>query len=140
MVNNIFQSRHLYQRKQEKSARKLPGYFDVCYISWKSSSLLCGLDSVQIPWSSKFGVYLGVRTCELFLCFVPFVFLGSFVLTSCFLCFTSPLSLTSSYTVDEPKYGCTCALRVFVPIDFFQLLLEHILFPTDNRPFAIRGM
>ena len=81
MVNNIFQSSRFYQRKQ-KSARKLPGYFDVCYLSWKSSSLLCGLDSVQIRLSSK--------------------------------------------------YGCTCALRLFVPIGFFQLLLEHILFPTDN--------
>lgn len=28
------------------------------------------------------GVYLGVRTCEHFLCLKPFVFLGSFVLTS----------------------------------------------------------
>ena len=27
-------------------------------------------------------VYLGVRNCELFLCFVPFVFLGFIVLTS----------------------------------------------------------
>ena len=29
-------------------------------------------------------VYLGVRTCELFLCFAPFVFLRSIVLTSLF--------------------------------------------------------
>ena len=29
-------------------------------------------------------VYLGVRTCELFLCFVPFVFLDFIVLTSLF--------------------------------------------------------
>ena len=29
-------------------------------------------------------VYFGVRTCELFLCFTPFVFLGSIVLTSLF--------------------------------------------------------
>ena len=46
-------------------------------------------------------VYLGVRTCELFLCFVPFVFLG-FIVLSCFVCFTSPVSLTGSYTEDEP--------------------------------------
>ena len=32
-------------------------------------------------------VYLGVRTCELFLCFVPFVFLGFIVLTSLFSLF-----------------------------------------------------
>ena len=32
-------------------------------------------------------VYLGVRTCELFLCFAPFVFLGSIVFTSLFSLF-----------------------------------------------------
>ena len=32
--------------------------------------------------SVDFRVYLGVRTCELFLCFEPFVFLRSIVLTS----------------------------------------------------------
>ena len=37
--------------------------------------------------SSKFRVYLGVRTCELFLCFVPFVFLGFVVVTSLFSLF-----------------------------------------------------
>ena len=47
------------------------------------------------------GVYLGVRTWELFLCFTPFVFLGSFL---CWLlCFTSPVSPTGSYTKDEPQ-------------------------------------
>ena len=48
-------------------------------------------------------VYLGVGTWELFLCFVPFVFLG-FLLwwLICFLCFTSPESWTGSYTEDEP--------------------------------------
>ena len=34
-----------------------------------------------------FQVYLGVRTCELFLCFAPFVFLGSTVFTSLFSLF-----------------------------------------------------
>ena len=33
---------------------------------------------------SKQRIYLGVRTCELFLCFAPFVFLGPIVLTSLF--------------------------------------------------------
>ena len=48
-------------------------------------------------------VCLGVGTWELFLCFVPFVFLGFIVLTSLFSkCFTSPVSLTGSYTEDEP--------------------------------------
>ena len=48
------------------------------------------------------GVYLGVITCELFLCFAPLVFLGSVVFTSLFSLFTSPLRLTGSYTEDEP--------------------------------------
>ena len=48
-------------------------------------------------------VYLGVRTCELFLCFVPFVFLGFILLTSLFsLFYVTVMSLTGSYTVDEP--------------------------------------
>ena len=29
-----------------------------------------------------FRVYLGVKTCEVFLCFLAFIFLGSIVLTS----------------------------------------------------------
>ena len=37
--------------------------------------------------NSTLWVYLGVRTCELFLCFAPFVFLGSIVLTSLFSLF-----------------------------------------------------
>ena len=47
-------------------------------------------------------VFLGVRTCELFLFFAPFVFLRSIVLILCLLCFTSLVSLTGSYTEDEP--------------------------------------
>ena len=45
----------------------------------------------------------GVGTWELFLCSVPFVFLG-FLLwwLICFLWFTSPESWTGSYTEDEP--------------------------------------
>ena len=51
-----------------------------------------------------FRVYLGVRTCELFLCFAPFVFLGSILFTSLFSLFTSPVSLTGSYTEVEPFF------------------------------------
>ena len=53
-----------------------------------------------------FGVYLGIKTCELFLCFPALCFLGSIVLTSLFsVCFTSPgeFESTGSYTEDE-KY------------------------------------
>ena len=35
----------------------------------------------------KNGIHLGVITCELFLCFVPFVLLGTIVLTSLFSLF-----------------------------------------------------
>ena len=41
--------------------------------------------NLRIPEVNR--VYLGVRTCELFLCFAPFVFLGSIVLTSLFSLF-----------------------------------------------------
>ena len=35
----------------------------------------------------KNGIHLGVRTCELFLCFEPFVLLGTIALTSLFYLF-----------------------------------------------------
>ena len=44
--------------------------------------LFMNVDMVDTNW-----VYLGVRTCELFLCFAPFVFLGFIVLTSLFSLF-----------------------------------------------------
>ena len=47
-----------------------------------------------------FGVYLGVRTCEVFLCFVTIMmFVLSIVLTS-----TSLVNVTGSYTEDEPMF------------------------------------
>ena len=49
------------------------------------------------------GVYLGVRTCEPFLCFAPFVFLGSIVLTSLFPLFYVNREFTGFYTEDQPK-------------------------------------
>ena len=47
-------------------------------------------------------VGLGVRTCGLFLCFAPSVFRQ--VLLSLLLGLTSPVSLTGSYTKDEPIF------------------------------------
>ena len=48
-------------------------------------------------------VYLGIRTCELFLCFVAIVrvrvYLADFF---CFACFTSLVSFIGSYTEVEP--------------------------------------
>ena len=44
-------------------------------------------------------VYLGVRTCEIFLCFASFVFLaGPIVLTSLFPFFSVTWSFTGSYS------------------------------------------
>ena len=49
------------------------------------------------------GVYLGVKICEVFLCFLATIFLGSIVLTSlCIHCFTSLVSFTGFYIEDEP--------------------------------------
>ena len=53
------------------------------------------------------GVYLGVKTCEVFHSFLAIIFLGSIVLTSqrllCIHCFTSLVSFTYFYPEDEPS-------------------------------------
>ena len=63
--------------------------------------------------NTYFRVYLGVKTCEVFLCFLAIVFLGSIVLTSlwllCIHCFTSLVSFTGFYTEDEPDLTPTAA-------------------------------
>ena len=71
-----------------------------------------------VLFPNKYWAYLGVRTCELFLCFVPFFFLGFIVLTSLFSLFyvTGEFNRFSSYTEDEPKY-------------FFNLRLLTLLLP-----------
>ncbi len=55
-----------------------------------------------------FWVYLGVETCDIFLCFGAIVFLLSIVFDAlcCFVrsLFTSPVSFTGSYTEDEPFF------------------------------------
>ena len=55
-----------------------------------------------------FWVYLAVKTCEVFLCFLAIIFLGSNVLTSqwllCTHFFTSAVSFTGFYTKDEPMF------------------------------------
>ena len=57
--------------------------------------------------SQENGVYLGVKTCEVFLCFLAIILLGSIVLTSqwllCIHCFTSLESFIGFYTEDEPE-------------------------------------
>ena len=64
-----------------------------------------GMDGFQFSFNR---VYLGVNTCEVFLCFLAIIFLGSIVLTShqwllCIHCFysTSLVSFTGFYTEDE---------------------------------------
>ena len=56
----------------------------------------------------KLRLILGVKTCEVFLCFLAIVFLGSIVLTSqwllCIHCFTSLVSFTGFYTEVNPKF------------------------------------
>ena len=56
----------------------------------------------------------GVKTCEVFLCFLVFIFLGSIVLASqwllCFHCFTLPsVSFKGFYTEDAPDLMPTAA-------------------------------
>ena len=51
----------------------------------------------------NFWVSLGVRTCELFLCFVAIIRVRAIVLTS-FFCFTSLVSFTGSYTEAQPNF------------------------------------
>ena len=55
---------------------------------------------------SIFWVYLGVKTCEVFLSFVVIVRVRAIVLTSLFslICFTSLVSVTGFYTEDEPVF------------------------------------
>ena len=52
----------------------------------------------QTSEESGLGSYLDVKTCEVFLCFLAIIFLGSIVLTSqwllCIHCFTSLISFT----------------------------------------------
>ena len=50
-------------------------------------------------------VYLGVKTCEVFLCFVAIVRVRAIVLTSLFSLFTSLVRVTGFYTEDEPIYS-----------------------------------
>ena len=87
----------------------------IILLSWSSLkrehvlfSMIEGKLPRHMTWSalasnlSISGVYFGVRTCELFLCFAPFVFLRSIVLTSLFPLFYVTCEFNGSYTEDEP--------------------------------------
>ena len=66
-------------------------------LQWLNSYKCCE-NAIQV----RLGVYLGVKTCEVFLCFLAIIFLGSIVLSSqwllCIHCFTSLVSFTGFYT------------------------------------------
>ena len=71
--NVIYDIKKLFRRKQQNDwCHDLKRC--VCYQELQKNTLF-------------FRVYLCVRTCELFLCFAPFVFLGSIVFTSFFSLF-----------------------------------------------------
>ena len=60
----------------------------VCYLpSGCLLSVGVVLFALFVCYCLKLGVYLSVRTCQLFLCFAPYLFLGSIVLTSLFSSF-----------------------------------------------------
>ena len=70
-------------------------------------------DVISIINTLFFRVNLGVKTCEVFLCFLVIIFLGSIVLTSqwllCIHCFTSLVSFAGFYIEDEPDFMSTAA-------------------------------
>ena len=57
----------------------------------------------QVQVLKFFRVYVGVKTCEIFLCFVAIVRVRYIMLTSLF-CFTSLVSVPGFYTEDEPFF------------------------------------
>ena len=60
----------------------------VCYLPFGCLlSVGVVLFALFVCYCLKLGVYLSVRTCELFLCFARYVFLGSIMLTSLFSSF-----------------------------------------------------
>ena len=91
----------------------------------------------------KLRVYHGVRICELFLCFAPFVFLGCFVLTSLFFLFyvtrelnrflhrgwakTSYLRL-KVFKNHINKIAIGCLLLYFLCYLYLLLMLKAIIF------------
>lgn len=89
-------------------------------------------------WPLGRGVYLGVKTSELFpRCFLSNIFLGSIVLTShSFLCIhrsTSLVSFTGFYTEDEPRRGpCDHNLLFLTDLAVFDLFLWLL---ADSQTF-----
>ena len=59
----------------------------VCFLSVAEFEYYCTFRHFTKRTDVKFWVYFGVRTCELSLCFQPFVFPGDIVITSLFSSF-----------------------------------------------------
>ena len=59
----------------------------VCFLSMAEFEYHCAFRHFTKRTDAKSWVYLGVRTCELSLCFAPFVFPGGIVITSLFSLF-----------------------------------------------------
>ena len=82
------------------------------------------------------GVYLGVKTSEVFLCFLATIFLGSFELTSqwllCIHCFTSLVRFTGFYSEDEPllvldvSHLSSSSPKICIVWEFFSIFTHRI--------------
>ena len=98
-------------------------------LSYMRSCKARGTLVVPMWRSACFWVYLGVRTCEVFLCFVTIMFVLSIVLTSLFSLSTSLVKVTGSYTEDEP---CFWPLLCTDGVHFNSFVADWMYLP--NRP------
>ena len=84
-----------------------------------------------------------MKTCEVFLCFLAIIFLGSILLTSqwllCIHCFTSLVSFTGFYSEDEPEkkknllgYFRFFSNLFYVRIASRQETFRHLLISPSN--------
>ena len=60
------------------------------------------MKTLSLIWSNIW-VYLGVKTCEVFLCFITIIFVLSIVLTFLFSLFYVTRERNRFYTEDEPN-------------------------------------
>ena len=82
------------------------------------------------------GVYLGVKTCEVFLCFLAIVSVRV-CYVDCFLCFTSLVSVRGSYSEDEPTEAK--ASRARSVIHARGKARENLIFRAHS-PFALASL
>ena len=99
-------------------------------------------DSYRLSKCS-FWVYLGVRSCDIFLCYCfPSLSLFCQLFVALFvLCFTSPVSFTGSYTEDEPSFfilDCLYPVLAFPsPLGSISTVLRGLILRTaaGNRAY-----